>query len=924
MKKPSESKPKGNCYFAAGQFALNDLTGKKFDFIGTPYVVHAEVLGKGELRGIRFGHAWVEDDEFVYDYSNNREIKFPKVLYYLIGNIKTNNPKKYRKYTFKQAREKMLKTGNYGCWDIDVEFKRGGMLESADLKSLKDKYENLDFDFGTTQEDDTATTLKAPNGKPSKLTPEQYKLVRTPEFKAWFGDWENDPANASKVVDENGEPLVVYRGDSSASKKGFIFKTGFNRMGFINKDRLPNQYFHYFVDQYDVALGYAQNQVEEHNDEVKLSGKGKIWDTKVTPYFLNIRNIIDITPNNPLFPSFEEYYKDYKESSRESWYEENKGLIPLFYGYFISNKYYHKILNEKLNDYLDDKSSDFRYHYLSDMDKENLKNSNYYNKTWTYFAEYKNDRLKSNALYRTYRKMLENKVDGIVFLESTHFIDKNYDGRREKYSSGELEYDYRNWVNKPKVFATLQSNQIKLADGSNTTFDSSNPDIRYDDGGQVDYSDYKTSVVALFNEDNEVLILQRGKTAPWMPNKWSLVGGVVDAGESPIESAIREIKEEIGITIDYIDYVTHKTSKDSGELFFFTGNLPKGEIIKLDYENQDYAFVNESNYEVFDFVPDVKEFLMGLFNLNTDVKYNDGGEVENKLDAIKEKFLMPISWHSYISGYGTYKGVRLRIKDHIANWDNFYNYDLSWLENGENPYLLSIAINDEWNGGVWYKNYEQSDINVDNFIANYQDEYPNLKAKELVFSSDSSIENIISEIEYEVEKMNRVDSYKKGGQINIEDYLLLIYHEKEGNWAVSKNEIYLWLYDDNDAGKKLQSGEYNYVFFPPTPPLRMAFKKNFVPPLLQVWTKKYQAEHKGSDKLMAIVRAWYDETNHKLYILMMTTRKDLRRKGIISAMVKNLRNKLNVKQEDVIFDDPTEEGKMVLESKKYDVGGNVI
>ena len=54
--------------------------------------------------------------------------------------------------------------------------------------------------------------LLAPNGKPSNLTPEQYKLVRTPEFKAWFGDWENDPSNASKVVDENGEPLVCYHG----------------------------------------------------------------------------------------------------------------------------------------------------------------------------------------------------------------------------------------------------------------------------------------------------------------------------------------------------------------------------------------------------------------------------------------------------------------------------------------------------------------------------------------------------------------------------------------------------------------------------------------------------------------------------------------------------------------------------------------
>jgi len=54
--------------------------------------------------------------------------------------------------------------------------------------------------------------LLAPNGKPSNLNPEQYKLVRTPEFKAWFGDWENDPENASKIVDDNGEPLIMYSG----------------------------------------------------------------------------------------------------------------------------------------------------------------------------------------------------------------------------------------------------------------------------------------------------------------------------------------------------------------------------------------------------------------------------------------------------------------------------------------------------------------------------------------------------------------------------------------------------------------------------------------------------------------------------------------------------------------------------------------
>ena len=63
--------------------------------------------------------------------------------------------------------------------------------------------------------------MKAPNGKPTNLTERQWLQVRTQAFKKWFGDWENDPQNASKVVDENGEPLVVYHGTSSAKFSTF-------------------------------------------------------------------------------------------------------------------------------------------------------------------------------------------------------------------------------------------------------------------------------------------------------------------------------------------------------------------------------------------------------------------------------------------------------------------------------------------------------------------------------------------------------------------------------------------------------------------------------------------------------------------------------------------------------------------------------
>lgn len=56
--------------------------------------------------------------------------------------------------------------------------------------------------------------LKAPNGLDSNLKEGQWLTVRTESFKSWFGDWETDSQNASKVVDENGEPRVVYHATS--------------------------------------------------------------------------------------------------------------------------------------------------------------------------------------------------------------------------------------------------------------------------------------------------------------------------------------------------------------------------------------------------------------------------------------------------------------------------------------------------------------------------------------------------------------------------------------------------------------------------------------------------------------------------------------------------------------------------------------
>ena len=54
--------------------------------------------------------------------------------------------------------------------------------------------------------------------------------------------------------------------------------------------------------------------------------------------------------------------------------------------------------------------------------------------------------------------------------------------------------------------------------------------------------------VALFDEDNRVLIAQRpeGKA---LAGLWEFPGGKVDPGERPEQALIRELQEELGITV---------------------------------------------------------------------------------------------------------------------------------------------------------------------------------------------------------------------------------------------------------------------------------------------------------------------------------------------------------------------------------------
>lgn len=91
-----------------------------------------------------------------------------------------------------------------------------------------------EYDAVVAQYQGTEQWMRAPNGNPTKLNERQWVQVRTPSFKAWFGDWEKAYADGgvwrtsesvSKVVDTNGEPMVVYHGTDTGGFTQF-YETG--------------------------------------------------------------------------------------------------------------------------------------------------------------------------------------------------------------------------------------------------------------------------------------------------------------------------------------------------------------------------------------------------------------------------------------------------------------------------------------------------------------------------------------------------------------------------------------------------------------------------------------------------------------------------------------------------------------------------
>ncbi len=331
--------------------------------------------------------------------------------------------------------------------------------------------------------------LLAPNGKPSNLPPKQYHLVRTPAFKKWFGDWENSPETASKITDNNGEPLICFHG-SNESFNEFSHKAigSSNDMGFYGRG------FYFTFQKEEKWMRFAIDEASYY---------GKI----VKPYFIKALN--------PFILGELEQYKGVNinfQGTQSLVFLNNiaKKFPQLAEKITLDKKKYNPFTKENeitqvpisiLPDLIDEYSKDLKIIEVHDNKGETKINGYLKSKTKEVFY----DNTESGGTKGSYLDFdtLSYGIDNNNKKESIEIL--LIEAAFEKYDGIEVKYNPEGYMTRnPEIteeikknhdcimqgetgdeLVVFENNRMKLADVTNITFDSSNPDIRFKDGGNV-------------------------------------------------------------------------------------------------------------------------------------------------------------------------------------------------------------------------------------------------------------------------------------------------------------------------------------------------------------------------------------------------------------------------------------------------------
>jgi len=300
------------------------------------------------------------------------------------------------------------------------------------------------------------------------LNAEQIALVNTPAFKKWSDNWKN------VIKDDKGEPKVLFHG---TTHKFFVFNSSRGNvqnhfgLGYYFTDSLLDVQTNYLKECPDLtqrikllAERFEQDESIAHAKAVKKAEKElKGKDEAILRCFVKMANPLDLTEKGTTYDALEVYDEDNDE------YNENPDslAVKLYNAIMAMSAEYdfRGIDGQKIFNEISEKIGEWDGTRAVTVDSafRECESS-------TDIIDNNGDLASNEFIRRVYEEM---GFDGIVMDADKAFGHKRKFGQAMQMDEG------------TKHYIVFNSNQIKLADGTNTTFDESNPDIRYKTGGAI-------------------------------------------------------------------------------------------------------------------------------------------------------------------------------------------------------------------------------------------------------------------------------------------------------------------------------------------------------------------------------------------------------------------------------------------------------
>ena len=258
------------------------------------------------------------------------------------------------------------------------------------------------------------------------------KITQSKQFIRWFGDWQNSPAKASKVVDNTGEPLVLYH---QTEKEFTTFDTKQKGSGEFDSE-MPTGIF-----------------MKPTNNDIGVGGNIQI------PLYASIKNPLTVNNRSELVKFYNKNVQGYTKakSAIDSVNEEYKAKFNEEMK--RENEEYQKLWNAKKNGEISEEE------YQKSISRDALDEI---------MEEWEN---KVNEASRNAKALVDD-----------YFKNSNYDGVI-------VNNDVGSFGRSTKTFIAFENTQVKSATDNIGTFDGNNPDIRYSLDEDYDFTDEKAGAI---------------------------------------------------------------------------------------------------------------------------------------------------------------------------------------------------------------------------------------------------------------------------------------------------------------------------------------------------------------------------------------------------------------------------------------------